>query len=94
MRINYDNQFMAISLNLFMLAKAKKYDNQCVFNVETKLKSLGFYSIKFTATTCFRKIQPLRDSNFLILANFNTILRGLSHPMYCIGMLSISLFRF
>ncbi|KAG5415434.1 hypothetical protein IGI04_003001, partial [Brassica rapa subsp. trilocularis] len=45
-----------------------------------------FYSIKFTATTCFRKIQPLRDSNFLILANFNTILKGLSHPMYCIDL--------
>ncbi|KAH0877483.1 hypothetical protein HID58_064877, partial [Brassica napus] len=26
------------------------------------------------------------DSNFLILANFNTILKGLSHPMYCIGI--------
>ncbi|CAN6817158.1 unnamed protein product [Brassica oleracea] len=49
------------------------------------------YYIKFTATTCFRKIQPLRDSNFLILANFNTILKGLSHPMYylCRAMVSV-----
>ena len=52
MRINYDNLFMAISLNLFVLAKAKIYDNECPFNVETKLKSVGFYSyIRVTSPT-------------------------------------------
>ena len=47
-----------------------------------------------TGKLSFRKIQPMHDSNFLILANFNTILNGLSHPMYCIGMVCISLFSF
>lgn len=44
------------------------------------------YTIKFTAATVFTKIQPIIDSNFLCLANFSTVLKGLSHPMYCIGM--------
>ncbi|CAH8362552.1 unnamed protein product [Eruca vesicaria subsp. sativa] len=44
------------------------------------------YSIKFTQVESFRKIQPIVDSNFLELANFTAVLKGHSHPMYCIDL--------
>ncbi|KAH0908592.1 hypothetical protein HID58_031913 [Brassica napus] len=51
------------------------------------IKEQGAYTILSSQRQhVFRKIQPLRDSNFLVLANFNTILKGLSHPMYCIDL--------
>ncbi|KAG2286697.1 hypothetical protein Bca52824_046301 [Brassica carinata] len=44
------------------------------------------YHIKLTHDSVVTKIQPITKCNFQ-LCKLQTILRGLSHPMFCIGML-------
>ncbi|XP_033136256.1 uncharacterized protein LOC103860229 [Brassica rapa] len=44
------------------------------------------YNIKFTDTTVLTKIEPIIASNFLCLANFSSVLKGLLHPMYSIDL--------
>ncbi|KAG2240056.1 hypothetical protein Bca52824_091176 [Brassica carinata] len=42
------------------------------------------YHIKLTHDSVVTKIQPITKCNFLNCASYKTILRGLSHPMFCI----------
>lgn len=44
------------------------------------------YQIKLIRNSVFSKIQPITECNFLYCASYNTILCGLSHPKFCIGM--------
>lgn len=47
------------------------------------------YRIIFNDSTLFRKIEPVNGSTFLCCANFRDIKRGLYHPMYCLGKLTM-----
>lgn len=44
------------------------------------------YQIKLCELSVFSKIEPLNESYFLCLTNFKSIIQGLSHSMFCIGM--------
>ncbi|WZZ88455.1 hypothetical protein YC2023_117034 [Brassica napus] len=44
------------------------------------------YHIILTQNAVLTKIQSMTEFNFLCCANYETILRGLSHPKFCIGM--------
>ncbi|CAF2142913.1 unnamed protein product [Brassica rapa] len=44
------------------------------------------YHINLTHDSVVTKIQPITECNFLFCASYKTLLRGLSHPKFCIGL--------
>uniref|UniRef100_A0A0D3BTW6 Replication protein A 70 kDa DNA-binding subunit B/D first OB fold domain-containing protein n=1 Tax=Brassica oleracea var. oleracea TaxID=109376 RepID=A0A0D3BTW6_BRAOL len=44
------------------------------------------YHINLTHDSVVTKIQPITECNFLFCASYKTILRGLYHPKFCIGL--------
>ncbi|KAF8113548.1 hypothetical protein N665_0048s0009 [Sinapis alba] len=48
--------------------------------------STNKYHIQMISSSVITKIQPKKYCNYYFFANFCCVLRGLSHPMYSIGM--------